>query len=509
MKAMNGKFKMKRAFSLLKGVVLVALLLAGVVSKGQNVGVGTLNPHPSAQLEMRSTNQGLLIPRLTTVQRDGISNPAHSLLIFNIDNFCLEAYDSLQGKWFAVSCPSTCNPCDTCPLPVIDSIVGLGSICPNDTLTYIIYGSGGLPVWVTPSSWVLLTPSDTARFISGNPGVLYGSLCNECGCVYDSIVLNMGSAPASVSIVGPQTSCVLDTLVLSASSSGFASYYSWQLPAGWTPLSPTNSASLITIPPSLGTFSVSVQACNGCGCSPPTTHTVNIINNPLNPSVAISGPSFVCLLDTIVLKAPHPTANSWTWFYPPSWQLISQGGDSIVFAPDSMNGNVIVKVCDTTSFCTCDIDTLLVNTDTCRISSFCLAIQSGRGYSIVQTSDGGFAIAGGTVYFGHSIDVYVVKLDANVNLQWTKIIDGASNENGYSIVQTSDGGYAIAGYTTSVGAGNNDVYVVKLDANGNLQWTKTIGGTSSDIGYSIVQTSDGGYATEALTLSVLELATSM
>jgi hypothetical protein len=77
-------------------------------------------------------------------------------------------------------------------------------------------------------------------------------------------------------------------------------------------------------------------------------------------------------------------------------------------------------------------------------------------------------------------DVYVVKLDANGNLQWTKTIGGKKDDVGNSLIQTSDGGYAIAGYTTSFGAGEWDVYVVKLDANGNLQWTKTIGGPGDD-----------------------------
>jgi hypothetical protein len=118
-----------------------------------------------------------------------------------------------------------------------------------------------------------------------------------------------------------------------------------------------------------------------------------------------------------------------------------------------------------------------------------------EGHSLIQTSDGGYAIAGSTKSFGSGgYDVYVVKLDANGNLQWTKTIGGHETEKGYSLIQTSDGGYAIAGYTESFGAGGYDVYVVKLDANGNLQWTKTIGGPKDDWGTSLIRTSDGGYA---------------
>ncbi len=124
------------------------------------------------------------------------------------------------------------------------------------------------------------------------------------------------------------------------------------------------------------------------------------------------------------------------------------------------------------------------------------------GSSLIQTSDGGYAIAGYTSSFGAGqLDVYVVKLDVNGNLQWTKTIGGAGEEIGTSLIQTSDGSYAIAGATRSFGAGGTDVYVVKLDANGNLQWTKTIGGKKEDLGNSLIQTSDGGYAIAGVTNS--------
>ena len=131
-------------------------------------------------------------------------------------------------------------------------------------------------------------------------------------------------------------------------------------------------------------------------------------------------------------------------------------------------------------------------------SHFCKAIggkNDDEGNSLIQTSDGSYAIAGTTKSFGAGErDVYVVKLDAKGNLQWTKTIGGKEDDKGYSLIQTSDGGYAIAGVTKSFGAGERDVYVVKLDAKGNLQWTKTIGGPESEVGNSLIQTSDGGYA---------------
>jgi uncharacterized delta-60 repeat protein len=114
--------------------------------------------------------------------------------------------------------------------------------------------------------------------------------------------------------------------------------------------------------------------------------------------------------------------------------------------------------------------------------------------SIIQSSDGGYVVAGYTESFGSgSADFYVVKLDSSGNVQWTKTIGGSLTDVASSIIQSSDGGYVVAGYTQSFGAGGSDMYVVKLDSSGNVQWTKTIGGLSDDVALSIIQSSDGGY----------------
>ncbi|MFI5144828.1 MAG: T9SS type A sorting domain-containing protein [Ignavibacteria bacterium] len=130
-------------------------------------------------------------------------------------------------------------------------------------------------------------------------------------------------------------------------------------------------------------------------------------------------------------------------------------------------------------------------------SLFQLAI-GGAGddyaYSIKRTTDGGYVAAGGTTSFGAgSGDFYIVKLDASGILQWTKTIGGTGDDEAKFIVQTMDGGYSVAGYTQSFGAGNSDFYIVKLDASGNLQWNRTIGGTNEDVALAIVQTTDGSY----------------
>jgi uncharacterized delta-60 repeat protein len=123
-------------------------------------------------------------------------------------------------------------------------------------------------------------------------------------------------------------------------------------------------------------------------------------------------------------------------------------------------------------------------------------------YSVQQTSDGGYIVAGGTISFGAGyIDIFLIKTDANGNLQWAKTYGGTSYEEAYSVQQTSDGGYIVAGYTRSFGAGANDVFLIKTDVSGNVQWAKTYGGTSYEEAYSVQQTSDGGYIVAGRTIS--------
>jgi uncharacterized delta-60 repeat protein len=122
--------------------------------------------------------------------------------------------------------------------------------------------------------------------------------------------------------------------------------------------------------------------------------------------------------------------------------------------------------------------------------------------SIIQSSDGGYVVAGYTWSFGAGDrDFYVVKLDSSGNIQWAKTIGGSSDDEAWSIIQSSDGGYVVAGGTWSFGAGGSDFYVVKLDSSGNVLWTKTIGGSLTDVAWSIIQSSDGGYVVAGVTES--------
>jgi hypothetical protein len=121
--------------------------------------------------------------------------------------------------------------------------------------------------------------------------------------------------------------------------------------------------------------------------------------------------------------------------------------------------------------------------------------------SIQQTSDGGYIVAGSTYSFGADGDAWVLKLDDTGDVQWQKTYGGANSDVANSIQQTSDGGYIVAGSTYSFGAGNGDIWVLKLDETGNVLWQKTYGGANYDMAKSIQQTLDGGYIAAGYTES--------
>ncbi|WP_348812725.1 T9SS type A sorting domain-containing protein [Flavobacterium maritimum] len=140
---------------------------------------------------------------------------------------------------------------------------------------------------------------------------------------------------------------------------------------------------------------------------------------------------------------------------------------------------------------------------------------SGQDYasSTQQTADGGYIVAGssnsydGDVTGNHgSYDFWVVKLNATGTIQWQKSLGGSFIDDAYSIQQTTDGGYIVAGNSNSTdffigNHGADDYWVVKLSTAGVIQWQKTLGGSGDDKAFSIQQTADGGYIVAGVTYS--------
>ncbi|MDY6965741.1 MAG: hypothetical protein SVM80_07210 [Halobacteriota archaeon] len=121
-------------------------------------------------------------------------------------------------------------------------------------------------------------------------------------------------------------------------------------------------------------------------------------------------------------------------------------------------------------------------------------------FSITYTSDNGCVVAGMTGSEG-SNDAWIIKLDEGGNKVWDRIFGGNAHDEARSIVRTSDEGYAVAGRTFSKGAGESDAWVMRLNEDGKMVWDKTVGGYNLDYAYSIIQTSDEGYAVAGLSRS--------
>jgi len=122
----------------------------------------------------------------------------------------------------------------------------------------------------------------------------------------------------------------------------------------------------------------------------------------------------------------------------------------------------------------------------------------GNGEEVQQTTDGGYIITG---FCGNlnNRDVCIIKTDQNGDEQWSQTFGGEEDDIGWSIQQTTDGGYIITGTTTSFGSGNDDVYLIKTDVNGDEEWSQTFGGIFPEGGYSVQQTLDGGYIITGVT----------
>jgi hypothetical protein len=137
-----------------------------------------------------------------------------------------------------------------------------------------------------------------------------------------------------------------------------------------------------------------------------------------------------------------------------------------------------------------------------------------EAYSIKQTVDGGFIVAGSTIsndgdVFGNQggEDFWILEFDTTGLIQWKKSIGGSNNEIPHCIQQTSDNGYIIVGFSESNNGdvtnnyGNKDVWIVKMNISGIIEWEKNYGGSEWDEAHSIQQTSDGGYVFAGFTQS--------
>lgn len=119
-----------------------------------------------------------------------------------------------------------------------------------------------------------------------------------------------------------------------------------------------------------------------------------------------------------------------------------------------------------------------------------------------QTSDGGYIVTGYTSSYGFgNNDAFLSKYSSSGALEWTRLWGSSSGDRATAVIQTSDNGYVMVGNTASYGAGSNDAFISKWDADGALSWSRTWGGAAGDFANDVTQLSDGGYAITGITTS--------
>ena len=169
-------------------IIISSMVIMSAQMNGQNVGIGanTFTPDNSALLELQSTNSGLLLPRMTTAQRDAISNPAQSLLIFNTTIKCYEGY--VDGQWRSIYC----EPCSGVSTVSYDGVtyntVSIGNQCWfKENLRTTKYNDGTSITNVTDNATWTSTTSGAYCCYSNNT-----SNCTTYGALYNWYAVNTG-----------------------------------------------------------------------------------------------------------------------------------------------------------------------------------------------------------------------------------------------------------------------------------------------------------------------------
>ncbi|HET6228360.1 MAG TPA: hypothetical protein VFF27_18915, partial [Bacteroidia bacterium] len=181
------------------------------------------------------------------------------------------------------------------------------------------------------------------------------------------------------------------------------------------------------------------------------------------------------------------------------------GYDIGMSAQQTFDGGYIVCG-STTSVGSGNTDIYIIKTDSLGIptnETSVGGIYVDRGISVKQTIDSGYVVLGYTndVSGAGGYDICAIKLNALLKVEWRKNYGGADWDFGNCIQQTSDNGFIICGGTYGKGSGDEDYYLIKTNAVGDTLWTRTYGGLYQDEAKAVIETSDGGYILTGFSMS--------
>jgi hypothetical protein len=179
-----------------------------------------------------------------------------------------------------------------------------------------------------------------------------------------------------------------------------------------------------------------------------------------------------------------------------------------LFSVDNTADDGFVLTGTTRSFGAGERDLYLIKTSSDGELDWMQVLGENRddvGHAVRQTADQGFIVTGYTRSFGAAnYDTWLVKTDESGNTEWEKFFGGAGDDRTIYGEQTADGGYILTGYTRSFEARNWDVFLVRADASGEIVWYQTFGGAREDTGYTVKETSDEGFIITGETYSLGE-----
>ncbi len=466
-------------------IIFYYFTLALIVSslQGQNVGIGTSTPNSTARLEIVDTERGLLVPRLTQVQRDAISSPAQSLLIFNLTSNCYEWWDNYSSSWIQMSCGG-CVSAPSAPTANAATSITATSFTANWTsvpgATFYrldVATDAGFTSFVTGYN-NLNVGNVTSYNVTGldcNTQYYYRlRACNDCGCSPNSNAINLTtlnstpSAPtansatsitdnaftANWSSATGATSYRLDV----ATDAGFTSFV-----AGYNNLNVGNVTSYNVTGLTCNTqYYYRVRACNSCGCSG-NSNVINLTTDPCPPATCTytGGNSQDSIYSMFIQSGLYHMAGSTN-----SWGTGTREGWIIQVNSTFSWPTATVKAIGTASF----NETLV---------------------KMIPTTDGGFIAVGHVDLGSGNIDIWVVKMNASFTPTWSFRYGGAGAEYGSSITEIAGNNFIVVGNTNSMGAGLYDGFIMRLDNMGNITWQRTFGGMGQD-GFNSVITDNAG-----------------
>ncbi|MES2592166.1 MAG: hypothetical protein V4608_09795 [Bacteroidota bacterium] len=256
---------------------------SSIYDNGSNVGINTNSaPDGSAKLDITSTNMGVLVPRLTTTQRNAIASPAHSLLIFNTTTNCYEWWDSIGNAWVNMSCGAACS---TSPASVVAAATA-NPVCESATANLTGNATGAATwSWTGPNGFTSAqqNPSITAITLAG-AGTYTLTASNSCGSSAPvTVTLAVTALPSTVTAsASPNPICPGTTLTLTGSATG-ATTWAWTGPNGFTSSSQSPTISNTT---SAEAGAYTLTASNACGSAAPVSTSSVVVSSTLAAPVA-------------------------------------------------------------------------------------------------------------------------------------------------------------------------------------------------------------------------------